>query len=247
MPRQRSRLIAARNSYELTKVAFSTLLGISSKPSFTLSEEVWQPAALPNTVEEAILFARENRELIKVVGHETDKAEAAMKKARGGYFPEASIWSRYYYDDEDLDYDGGRKNWFIALRVDWTLFDGFLTKNRINESKAYLQEAEADLQEVFLHVEKEVRSAFLLLSEAKARLEVTSASVAKAEESLRLVKLSYDDGATDVTRYLDAELDLTTARTFHINSSYDIKKAIANCFFSMGYCGICARGLDEDR
>jgi Outer membrane protein len=243
----RERLIVARNSFELTKVAFATLLGISSKPSFTLSEEVWQPAALPDNVDEAISIARENRGLIKVVRHEVDKAEATIKKARGGYLPEASILSRYYFDDEDLGYDGERKNWFIAVRVDWTLFDGFLTKNRVNESKAYLREAEADLKEAFLHVEKEVRSANLLLSEAKARLDVTSASVAQAEESLRLVKLSYDGGATDVTRYLDAELDLTTARTFHINSSYDIKKAIANCLFSMGYCGICARELDEDQ
>ncbi len=234
-------LLTSKNSYELAMVAFKTILGQSLHSSYLLSDHEWKPMPVPETPEKALAMAKENRGIVNAAAEGIKTAEAEISKALGGYLPEANMWGSYYYDDSNPKFDMDEENWVVAFRMDWTIFDGFLTKNRIAEARAGLDEAEAEMKKALLHIERDVRSAYLNLSAAKDKLAVAAVSVEQAEESLRLVKLSYEGGAANITRYLDAELDLTTARTLNIKASYDVKKAIANCFYATGYCGICVQ------
>jgi outer membrane protein TolC len=86
-----------------------------------------------------------------------------------------------------------------------------------------------------------VNRAYLNLKAAGTRHEVTQASVTQAEESLRLVKRQFEGGAATVTRYLDAEQDLTAARVREIAARYDVKKAQADVGRALGWCSQCAR------
>jgi outer membrane protein len=242
---EKERLIVVQNGYELSRIVFANILGIPSEPAFSLLKEEWDPGPLPESIEDALKIAESTRDLIKVAEHGIKQAESAMKQARGGYFPELNFRGRYYYDDDDLGYDGSRKNWFLSLRMDWNVFDGFLTKERVNESRARHQESRAMLTRAHLEVEKDVRSAYLRLEEARKRLDVTSQSVVQAEEALRLVRLSFEGGAVGITRYLDAQLAMTVAQTQYVKANYDLKKAIAQCFHAIGYCSICVLGPEK--
>ncbi len=83
-------------------------------------------------------------------------------------------------------------------------------------------------------VQLEVKSAYLNLTEAQARCRVSQASVASAEQSLTLVQRQFDGGAATVTRYLEAELDLTRARQRAAAARYDRVKASADIARSLG-------------
>jgi outer membrane protein TolC len=63
---------------------------------------------------------------------------------------------------------------------------------------------------------------------------VTRASVAQAEESLRLVKKQYEGGSATVTRYLDAELDRSRTEIRAITARYDREKARADVGRALG-------------
>jgi outer membrane protein TolC len=77
----------------------------------------------------------------------------------------------------------------------------------------------------------------LKLEEAKARLAVTEASAAQAEESLRLVKKQYEGGSATITRYLDTELSLNRARIRSTAAFYDREKTRAAVGRALGYWG----------
>jgi len=82
-----------------------------------------------------------------------------------------------------------------------------------------------------------VKSAFLKHAEAKARWEVSEASVAQAEESLRLVQKQYDGGSATITRYLEAELAWNRSRLRATTAFYDRQKTAAAIGRAIGYWG----------
>ena len=85
-----------------------------------------------------------------------------------------------------------------------------------------------------LEVQLDVKTACLRVEEARSRLDVASASVTQAEETLNLVRRQFEGGTATVTRYLEAELMLTRARMRETNARYDLKKAMADTRRAMG-------------
>jgi len=86
-----------------------------------------------------------------------------------------------------------------------------------------------------LSIQLDLRTSYLKLNEARARLAVAHASVAQSEESLRLVKKLYDGGSVTITRYLDAELARNRARIRATAAHNDREKALAAVGRALGY------------
>jgi outer membrane protein TolC len=121
--------------------------------------------------------------------------------------------------------------------LDWDLFTGGSTGASVRKAEAVLEEMLAADRKAALSVKLDLRSAYLALEEAQARIQVTRASVAQAEESLRLVKKQYEGGSATVTRYLDAELDRSRTEIRAITALYDREKARADVGRALGLWG----------
>jgi outer membrane protein len=105
-----------------------------------------------------------------------------------------------------------------------------------------VDQAKSALDEMFAHdrkttqtVQLDLKSAYLSLAEAKARIEVTRAIVEQAEESLSLVKKEYEGGSATITRYLEAESALNRARILARAAYYDREKSLASVGRGLGY------------
>ena len=85
-----------------------------------------------------------------------------------------------------------------------------------------------------LGIQMDVKAAYLGLAESLARRQVSQAAVDQAEESLNLVSRQYEGGAADVTRYLDAELNMNAARVRAAASAYDTVKSRADIARALG-------------
>ena len=59
-------------------------------------------------------------------------------------------------------------------------------------------------------------------------------SVARADESLSLVKKQYEGGSATITRYLEAELARNQARINSTSAFYDREKALADAARAVG-------------
>lgn len=243
----REGLVRAKNNDRLTIAALANLLGLNPDAALSCKEDQVVPLELPPDYESGIVQALANRPELQKVRQQIIQARMALDVARAGYFPRLDAQGRVYYDDPGLSFSNDRRNWTAGIILNWDLFTGFSTRARMGKEKAVLEEMMAADRKTTLSIQLDLKTAYLKLAESEARLEVTKASVAQAEESLRLVKKQYEGGSATITRYLDAELARNRARIRTAAACYDREKARAAVGRALGHWAIFAEGVDEQR
>jgi outer membrane protein TolC len=119
----------------------------------------------------------------------------------------------------------GGANWYFGVGVRWNLFNGFADRARLEESAQTITKAKANERETQAGIHLELRQAQASLAAAGQRIEVATATVAQAEESLRITKNRYEAGLTTVTDLLRTETALLDATTRRIAAIYDHRLA----------------------
>ena len=123
--------------------------------------------------------------------------------------------------------------WNVGLSLSYPLSALYRNKHRINEAKRqaelYVNAEERQKQQIRITV----RNAYLKHSEALARVDALKLSVKQAEENYRIMRNRYLNQLAILTDLLDAdnlrlnaELQLTTARTQVIYTYYELQCAV---------------------
>ena len=76
-------------------------------------------------------------------------------------------------------------------------------------------------------VRLQVREAFLNLSAARARVDVSRESASQAQESLRILQNRYETGLATITDLLRAETMRTSTEKSFLNAIFDCRIAFA--------------------
>jgi len=236
----RERELRARNACSLASAALANLMGLAPDRELRLSGDEWRPRPLPDSYEAAVAEAMARRPELASARSAAERADFAKRAEKAAFLPRVDLVGRGWWDDPDLKYEAGHVNWTIGATLSWEIFRGGATSARVQRAKAAVGEMRALDRKAALDVELDVRSAFLRLEEARARLDVAERSVDQAEESLDLTRKLYEGGAATITRYLEAELALTSARMRATQGRFDVKKASADLGRAMGWCGECA-------
>jgi len=121
----------------------------------------------------------------------------------------------------------GGANWFAGAFLRWNLFDGFAGRARVAEANQAILRARAQEKQISAAVSLEVRRAYLDLKASQERIQVAEASVAEAEESLRIVKNRYENGMNNVTELLRSETALAETRVRRLAAMHDQRLASA--------------------
>ena len=124
-------------------------------------------------------------------------------------------------------HDRGGDNWLVSIGLRWNLFNGFGDKARIEESKFAQQRSSAEEARADSAIRLQVHRAYADLHAATQRIEVAKASVAEAEESLRITQNRYEAGISNVTDLLRTETTVLEARTRHLAAVQDQRIAAA--------------------
>lgn len=101
-------------------------------------------------------------------------------------------------------------DWVVGGRITFPLFDGGRRRGEIIVAKAEQKQAESALLRKRLAVRREVRTSLANLASDQERVASLKASVAQAQEALRLERLKYDAGRSEINFVLDAEAALLT-------------------------------------
>ena len=118
--------------------------------------------------------------------------------------------------------------------VEMDIFSGFGTNEKVKKAERELAEAQKRQTQVKLAIENEVKRAHLKLREAQARVKVTEASIASAEEALRLVNQQRKAGVITVTRYIETEVARDKAHSREIAARFDALRAEAELKKALG-------------
>lgn len=227
--------VRAEKNLALARAALANLLGASvdaepepvdgGKPKLEL------PPDYAAGLDTAVLLRPE----LAMARKQVVRAAMGLDAARAEFWPRLDAQGRVYLDAKTpSDFETDKANWTAGLMLNWDVFTGLSTVAGQRAAHARLREMLATDRKALLGVQLEVKSAYLDLNEARARVEVTAASVAQAALSLRLVRRQYLGGSATVTRYLQAELDLSRARTRAVAARFDVEKAKADVARALG-------------
>ena len=161
----------------------------------------------------------------------TDRAQTRPSGARLAV-PEVSFHTAFEADRSGSSERGA--NWLAAVNLRWNLFNGFADKARIAEADQAVARAEAKRRRTDSAVRLQVRRAYAGLRAAVERIEVSSAAVAEAEESLRITQNRYEAGMANVTDLLRTETAVFESRTRYLAAVHDQRVAAAMLEFAAG-------------
>lgn len=147
-------------------------------------------------------------------------AENRVAEAHSNYLPEVGLHGAFEADRQNF-YDRGGANWLASIELRWNLFNGFGDKARIDAGKSAVRRAEADVQRADSAIRLQVLRAWADLKAAQQRIEVATAAVAEAEESLRITQNRYDAGLSTVTDLLRTETAVLEVRTRRLAAVHD--------------------------
>lgn len=126
-------------------------------------------------------------------------------------------------------------NWNIGLSVSYSLSTLYKYKHRMNEARKNVLLSRNAEEQQKQHIRTNIKAALLKHHEAINRVEALKLSVKQAEENYRIMNNRYLNQLAILTDLLDAdnlrlnaELELTTARTRVIYTYYELQRAIGN-------------------
>jgi TolC family type I secretion outer membrane protein len=227
-------LISARNAFRVAKNNLSNLVG------FNLPRTVWEDvplhltdkldanpytAELPTAIAQALERRTELAELARTEGLQREN----VINARAGYKPTISAFAGYDWNSSQFSTDLSREfdGWVVGGQLNWNIFDGLQTYGKVVQAKAQLAHARADIEDRSRQIELEVRTDYSSFIEAREVLESQQKVQEEAEEALRLARARTEAGTGTQLDVLNAETQLTQARTTQVQAlhDYDVARA----------------------
>jgi outer membrane protein len=211
---------------DVARATLNDALGLPLDAAHILTT-VLAPLALPGEVladyEASALRERPEARQLKLT---TSLAENQAAIARGTLLPQVGVHTAFEADRQRF-YDRGGANWLVSIGLRWNLFNGFSDKARIEESKFTLQRSRAEQDRASSAIRLQVRRTYADLRAARQRIEVAQASVAEAQESLRITQNRYESGMNNVTDLLRTETAVLEAGSRHVAAIHDQRVAAA--------------------
>ncbi len=219
-------LIKNKSRSSLAKTYLAVLLGLSPKNELLIDTDNSDFSIFDKNVKNRLDKNTITRpEIVKA-----EKTVRASKKsydiAKRLYSPIIQLAGKYYLDDEEMRYSQERENWSFGVMINWNLFSGLTNIADRKKAAANLSSARQAKRKAELGVQFDIKKSAFMLEEAIARLKVSEKNKELAEESLLLVKKQYEGGAANITRYLDAELAHSKAKTSFATATFDKMSAV---------------------
>jgi outer membrane protein len=150
----------------------------------------------------------------------TTMARTQSADARSAMLPEVTAHAAFEADRGRF-YEQGGGNWLVTVGVRWNLFNGGSDRARVEESEFAERRRVAEGARTESAIRLQVRRAWAETRSAEQRIEAAQASVAEAEESLRITKNRYDSGMSNVTDLLRTESAVMETRTRYLAAVHD--------------------------
>jgi outer membrane protein TolC len=208
---QRDRdLSDARLQSEKSRLELAVLVYADPHTSFKLSAAA-SPAPMQSREEVEAVAARNNPEL-KSAFASLDAASLNVTGARAAYLPELGLNFTYGIDAPEFAVhapDGTRNLGYAAsATLDIPVWDWFATHSRVKQSVALREAARVQLSATQRQMIARIDEDYDEARVAQEQLQSFETSVQMARESLKLARLRYSAGETNVLEVVDAQSSL---------------------------------------
>ena len=226
--------VRAIGDYRIAKQTLVELLGydLPTSVSDDLVLDLTTPLEAdpyPTSLSVALATAVENRTEIAALEKEERLRDEAIIVAKAGWKPSVQAFAGYEVTSRVQSRNAGDElhGGLVGAQVSWSIFDGFLTKGRVDEAVALRGKASEAKAETTRVVELQVRTAWSDLRTARSVLDAQADNVRKANRALELAQIRFNEGAGTQIDVLDAQTALTEAHGSFVDALRDYSVAYA--------------------
>jgi outer membrane protein len=158
-------------------------------------------------------------------------AQESRKASKATYLPSLSASysrtgsgtdTRFGYGDDPFSYNGR-----LSFSLSYPLFNNFQREEQVVRAKVAEANAKAVLRDTELGTQESLTQNIGALRSASLRVRVQAASVAAAEEDVRVQQQRYNIGASTLLDLITSQAALATAQQALIQARYDYRIARA--------------------
>jgi len=211
---------------------FDTVLNLPLATTVTLTTPpgLPEPPADLNTLIQAGLHQRPELQQARanIAG-----AQAAIDLAKAGLRPNVTV-SGGPMVQTNAPFSSTPVSWSGVLALTLTVFDGGLTKAKVDAATAQLQQAQVSEQQTEQAIENQVRASYLNMQQAAEQLRAAATGRVAAQEALRIANVRLQAGVGTELDVVTAIQNLAAADTSVIQAGYNYNVALAQIDQAVG-------------
>jgi outer membrane protein len=219
-------LLRAQNGVAVADAALNVAMGLPEDTPVALSGQLGEVAFETGTLDERQARALQARPDFQQIEIGRERAANGVHMARAGFLPKVNLFGAWEEDNQTFLTRGGN-NWALGATLTFNLFDGGSNRAHLKESRARQRQAEALRSQISSAIRLQVRQAYLNLTTARDRVDVSRGAASQAEESLRIIQNRYEAGLSTITDLLRAETARTSAEKNFLNAIFDYRLCYA--------------------
>lgn len=224
-------LLNAERAYQISEVNLIQVLQLDPFGAYEFVVPEVADGDLVNetySVEDMLREAFTQR--VDLKARETDiiAAEEGIRAARSGFWPDLSIsfgtnssyddQSQFSFNDQVTDI---RRSSSVGFSVGIPVFDRFITKNNLQQSRIVYDNAKLTLEDLQQNIALDVRQSFLDYLTAEKSLEVTEKQLISAEQALTAEQERYNVGAATLVELSQARASFVQAQSDRNQGRFD--------------------------
>jgi outer membrane protein TolC len=227
-----ARLVSTKRDYESQIDNFVNLLGLDLGTPLSVDTAINYVVRTIN-LDSSVNLALENRTDYRSSQLNLALDAISLKISKRNLLPEVNLGASYSRSNSGSGFSDlfhlSNSSW--AASLSWSVP---FWQNRFSLKEGYIQEAaqqkidEINLDDTKRGIVLEVRQAITGVLEAEENLGIIGKSVAAAEESLRLAKLSYEEALISYLDVVSAQNDYTQVQNNYTNALIGYVRALAN-------------------
>ncbi|MEA3213304.1 MAG: hypothetical protein QOE70_6361 [Chthoniobacter sp.] len=230
---QQPQLISAGSNSLIAQFQLAKTLGLDPGPQGTPTFRAVgdltaheRPVGLKNAIQLGI----ERRPFLKVQRLNILIQKEQIKVALAGYKPQLNANGGFEVRNSSLSdkLDDTVNGWFFGFTGQWKIFDGLETYGKVKTARANLESAKINYDDSVHQVELEVQQAFANLQTARETIRSQQKTVEQALEAVRLATERLSAGAGTQLDVLNAQVQLTTARSTELQARANYNTALAD-------------------
>jgi outer membrane protein len=226
-------LIQAQSGVQQAEATLSTALGFPDAQKFVLTE-VPLNLDLAATDDALVQVALNQRPELAALRNEAESAHRFVQAQESAQYPKITALAaggvNPVADGKQLDH-----NYYAAgINVEIPLATGGNLDAKKQEARLLQRAAEDNVVDAQNTIARDVRVAWLNLTTAKERLDVTAELIRNASEERKLADARYRLGTSSIVEFTQAELDYTEAELDDARARYDFQIDRALLDFATG-------------
>jgi outer membrane protein TolC len=232
-------LISAQNNYRIAQVILARTLGIPADRQYATDEPLPVTGSLDVTpikydLSTALATARANRPSLKAERSNILAGVENVSVAKAGYQPTVSADAGLEVEENPVSNNMRNtvNGWYFGVSASWNIFDGGATYGKVKSAQAQLEETKVTFDDAVRQVELDVSTAVDNLRQAQVTIVAGKTGVDVSLESLRLANERLAAGTGTQLDALNAQNQLTTARSTYFQAQFQYISAVAQYQFA---------------